>query len=114
MCASGSLCDGATGRCVCVPVCPPGVRCGVADGQRAVLSSARGSIELTAVHSEAMMPGVVSVPHGWGHDGEGTEINVASAHAGANVNLLGDSERVDEISGTAVLNGIPVELAAAG
>ena len=89
-------------------------RCGVADGQRAVLSSARGSIELTAVHSEAMMPGVVSVPHGWGHDGEGTEINVASAHAGANVNLLGDSERVDEISGTAVLNGIPVELAAAG
>ena len=89
-------------------------RCGVADGQRAVLSSKRGSIELTAVHSEAMMPGVVSVPHGWGHDGEETEINVASAHAGANVNLLGDTERVDEISGTAVLNGIPVELAAAG
>jgi hypothetical protein len=41
-------------------------------------------------------------------------MSVASAHAGANVNLLGDTERVDEISGTAVLNGIPVELAAAG
>ena len=91
-----------------------GERFGVADGQRAVLSSARGSIELTAVHSDAMMPGVVSVPHGWGHDGEETEINVASAHAGANVNLLGDTELVDEITGTAVLNGIPVEIAAAG
>jgi anaerobic selenocysteine-containing dehydrogenase len=88
-------------------------RCGVADGEQAVLRSARGSIKLTAIHSDAMMPGVVSVPHGWGHDGEETEINVASAHPGANVNLLGDTELVDEISGTAVLNGIPVELAAA-
>ncbi len=89
-------------------------RASVGDGDRAVLSSARGSIELTAVHSDEMMVGVVSVPHGWGHDREDTQISVASAHAGVNVNLLGDTERVDALSGTAVLNGIPVELAAAG
>jgi hypothetical protein len=58
-----------------------------------------------------VMPGVVSIPHGWGHDAAGTRLSVAAEYAGANVNALGDDELVDAVSGNAVLNGIPVEVA---
>jgi hypothetical protein len=56
------------------------------------------------------MPGVVSLPHGWGHDDPGTALAVAAHHAGTNSNLLADEQRVDPVSGNGVLNGIPVEL----
>ena len=61
--------------------------------------------------TDAIMPGVVSLPHGWGHDVPGTSQQVASAHAGTNSNILADEQLIDELSGNAVLNGIPVELA---
>jgi hypothetical protein len=54
------------------------------------------------------MPGVVSLPHGWGHDQPGAELRVARAHAGVNSNLLADETAFDPLSGNAVLNGIPV------
>jgi len=60
--------------------------------------------------TEAVMPGVVSVPHGWGHDAPGVALRVASAHAGANSNVLASGDALDPLSGTAVLNGIPVEV----
>ena len=88
-------------------------RLGVVDGEAAVVTSAGGEIELTAQVTDAMMPGVVSIPHGWGHDLDGVEMAVAKAHAGSNVNRLGDSGIVEPLTGTAVLNGIPVELAPA-
>ncbi len=88
-------------------------RLGVVDGEHAVLSSAAGEIRLTARHSDDMMPGVVSVPHGWGHDLPGAQLGVAAEHAGANVNLLGDAGLLEDLSGNAVLNGIPVSLAPA-
>ena len=59
------------------------------------------------------MPGVVSIPHGWGHDLEGVDMDVAGAHAGVNVNVLGDPGTLEALTGTAVLNGIPVTLAPA-
>ena len=58
------------------------------------------------------MPGVCSLPHGWGHDVAGTAQRVASAHPGANSNLVADEGLLDALSGNAVLNGIPVEVAA--
>ncbi len=58
------------------------------------------------------MPGVVSIPHGWGHDVPGMRMAVAAEHAGVNSNLLAPVE-VDIPSGNAVLNGIPVEVRAA-
>jgi anaerobic selenocysteine-containing dehydrogenase len=64
--------------------------------------------------TDAVMPGVVRVPHGWGHDVDGVRMKVAEAHAGANSNLLADEAVVDPLSGNAVLNGIPVELAPVG
>jgi hypothetical protein len=59
------------------------------------------------------MQGVVSLPHGWGHDAPGTKLRVAAAHAGVNSNLLADEELYDPVSGNAVLNGTPVTVAGA-
>ena len=61
--------------------------------------------------TDAVMPGVVSIPHGWGHDVDGLRLEVAAAHPGTNSNILADETLVDPLSGNAVLNGIPVELA---
>jgi hypothetical protein len=64
--------------------------------------------------TDAIRPGVVSLPHGWGHDAPGTRMSVASAAAGVNVNSLLDSSLLEPLSGTSVLNGVPVEVMAAG
>ena len=55
-------------------------------------------------------PGVVSLPHGWGHGRAGVRLSVASAHAGVSINDLVDDQRIDALTGTAVLNGTPVEV----
>ncbi len=88
-------------------------RLGLTDGSKALLRSARGEIEAPVEITDAVMPGVVSVPHGWGHDAAGVRMEVAAAHAGVNSNVLADESVVDQVSGNAVLNGIPVELRAA-
>jgi anaerobic selenocysteine-containing dehydrogenase len=64
--------------------------------------------------TDAIRPGVVSLPHGWGHDAPGTRLSVAATQAGVNVNSLLDSSLLEPLSGTAVLNGVPVEVAASG
>ena len=86
-------------------------RLGLEDGGRVTVTSERGSIEVPVEVTDAIMPGVVSVPHGWGHDDPEARMEVAAAHAGANSNILADESAVDVPSGNAVLNGIPVELA---
>jgi anaerobic selenocysteine-containing dehydrogenase len=58
--------------------------------------------------SDTIRPGVVSLPHGWGHDAEGTQLQIAARVAGVNSNILTDHEALDPLSGTSVLNGIPV------
>jgi anaerobic selenocysteine-containing dehydrogenase len=88
-------------------------RLGLEDGGRALLRSAAGAIEAPVEVTDAIMPGVVSIPHGWGHDAPGVRMQVASEHAGVNSNLLADETRVDAVSGNAVLNGIPVDVAPA-
>ena len=60
-----------------------------------------------------MRRGVVSLPHGWGHDRGDTRLGVAAGQPGVNVNQLNDGRRLDPLSGTAVLNGIPVDIAPA-
>jgi anaerobic selenocysteine-containing dehydrogenase len=88
-------------------------RLGLADGEFARVSSAAGSLDAPVETTEDIMPGVVSIPHGWGHDAAGVRMSVASAHAGVNSNLLADESQVEPLSGNAVLNGIPVEVRAA-
>jgi anaerobic selenocysteine-containing dehydrogenase len=88
-------------------------RLGLDDGGRALVSSAAGQIEAPVELTDGIMPGVVSIPHGWGHDAPGVRLRVASEHAGVNSNVLADEKQVDPLSGNAVLNGIPVQVAAA-
>ena len=63
-----------------------------------------------ALQGDEMLPGVVCLPHGWGHDKEGTRLSVAREHAGVNNNLLAPGDFVDPLSGNAAVNGIPVEV----
>jgi anaerobic selenocysteine-containing dehydrogenase len=86
-------------------------RLGLVDGEPARVSSRTGEITIPVEVTDAIMPGVVSIPHGWGHGQDGSVLGVAAAHAGANSNVLADDSRVDAVTGNAVLNGIPVELA---
>jgi len=88
-------------------------RLGLADGGQARVSSSAGELTAPVEITAEIMPGVVSIPHGWGHDAPGARLSVASEHAGVNSNLLAPTE-VDPLSGNAVLNGIPVEVAPAG
>jgi anaerobic selenocysteine-containing dehydrogenase len=81
------------------------------DGEHAELRSRTGTVRALVEVTDAVMPGVVSLPHGWGHDAQGSELRVASEHAGANSNVLADERLIDAVSGNAVLNGIPVEVA---
>ena len=60
-----------------------------------------------------MMPGVVCLPHGWGHDKPGARLRVAAERAGVCNNVLAPGESVDVLSGNAIVNGIPVEVAPA-
>ena len=85
-------------------------KAGVADGALARVSSEAGALEVPVEISDEMMPGVVSLPHGWGHDKTGTRMATAREHAGVNNNLLAPGRFVDAISGNAAVNGIPVEV----
>ena len=78
------------------------------------MRSATGAVEAPVETTDAIMPGVVSIPHGWGHDAAGVRMSVASAHPGVNSNVLADESLVEPLSGNAVLNGIPVEVEPAG
>ncbi len=85
-------------------------RLDVADGQPVEVSTSEGSLVVTAEVSDEMMPGVVSLPHGWGHGVSGTRLDVANAHPGVNSNLLNPAELIDVPSNTQVVNGVPCRL----
>jgi anaerobic selenocysteine-containing dehydrogenase len=88
-------------------------RRGLAEGQSARVRSRVGEVVLPVELTQDIMPGVVSIPHGWGHGRPGSRLQVANAHAGVSINALTDHAAVDALVGTAVLNGTPVEVAAA-
>jgi anaerobic selenocysteine-containing dehydrogenase len=87
-------------------------RLGVADGELVQVRSRVGVVEIAAEVTDGIMTGVVSIPHGWGHDAEGADMAVAERYAGVNTNLLADGSLLDPLSGNAVLNGIPVTVEA--
>jgi len=87
-------------------------RLGLADGASARVRSRVGEVVARVAVSDEMMPGVVSLPHGFGHTDPGVGLSVASSlQPGANSNQLCDEEALDPPSGTSVANGIPVEVA---
>ena len=81
---------------------------GLASGQTVMVRSRAGQVEVPLEVSDEVMPGVVSLPHGWGHARAGVAMRVAEAHPGASVNDLTDELFVDTLSGNASLTGVPV------
>jgi anaerobic selenocysteine-containing dehydrogenase len=87
-------------------------RLGLANGSVARVTSRVGQVDAAVEVTDSVRPGVVSLPHGWGHGQPGTQLRVAAERAGVNSNVLSDHEALDPLSGTSVLNGIPVDIVA--
>jgi anaerobic selenocysteine-containing dehydrogenase len=83
----------------------------IADGTRVRITSRVGSVEVEVAASDDLMPGVVSLPHGYGHAADGVLMGRSREVPGVSVNDLTDPERLD-VSGNAALNGVPVEVTA--
>jgi anaerobic selenocysteine-containing dehydrogenase len=87
---------------------------GIEDGQDVRVTSRVGSVVIAAEVTDELMPGVVSIPHGFGHGRKGVKQKIAQAHAGVSVNDLTDDTLIDQLSGNAAVNGVPVQLEALG
>ncbi len=103
------------GRSRCTLLVHPddAARLGLSDGVDSVVKSRAGELRVAVETSDSMMPGVVSLPHGWGHAVDGIRMGVAAAHPGVPSNVLTDDRDFDTMSGNAILNGIPVEISPA-
>ena len=86
-------------------------RYGLVDGSMASVTSGVGAVDVPVEVSDEVMPGVVSLPHGWGHDREGARLRVAARRPGVSLNDVTDERFVDVLTGTAALSGVPVTLA---
>ena len=84
-----------------------------ADGQRITLASRVGRVQVPVQITDDIRPGVVSLPHGWGHDRAGVQMQVAQAHAGVSINDLTDDRLTDRISANAAFSAVPVWIEAA-
>jgi anaerobic selenocysteine-containing dehydrogenase len=87
---------------------------GLATGDLVTVTSDGGQIEVPVEVTDAIMPGVVSMPHGWGHGKTGTRMTIANGSPGVNTNILSPPTFIDEPSGNGALNGIPVSVTAMG
>ncbi|WP_405994332.1 molybdopterin oxidoreductase family protein [Streptomyces sp. NBC_00986] len=103
---------GGTNRCTLHIHPDDAERLGVVDGAPVRVKGAGGEVTAPAEITDGLRRGVVSLPHGWGHDRPGTRLTHAATDPGVNVNQLLDGSQLDPLSGNAVLNGVPVEVAA--
>jgi anaerobic selenocysteine-containing dehydrogenase len=85
---------------------------GFADGQRVEIRSVVGSVQIALSTTADVMPGVVCLPHGFGHNRSGTRLGLAHEHAGVSYNDLSDTMAIDAVSGNAAMNGLQVEVMA--
>jgi anaerobic selenocysteine-containing dehydrogenase len=104
---------GGSNRCTAQIHPEDAARLGLTDGALARITADGGQITAPVEITDALRPGVVSLPHGWGHDRDGTRLSAAAREPGANFNQLLDGSRLDPLSGTAVLNGFPIQMEAA-
>jgi anaerobic selenocysteine-containing dehydrogenase len=87
-------------------------RLGLVEGEAACVTSSAGSVEVPVEITDSIMPGVISLPHGWGHNQPGSQLAIAAQNPGVNTNMLTSEQCTDALSGNAVLNGIPVTVRA--
>lgn len=87
----------------------------IGEGGRARVKSAltQDEIELDVAITDKIMPGTISIPHGWGHDAKGANMKKALENPGVNMNRMVSREHVDPLSGTAVMTGVPVSISVA-
>jgi len=83
---------------------------GINNGEQVHITSAVGALKVTVAITDEIMPNVVSLPHGWGHHRKGMKMSVAQSSPGVSVNDITDHNFVDELSGNAALNGVPVAI----
>ncbi|MBA2812344.1 molybdopterin oxidoreductase family protein [Streptomyces sp. KM273126] len=102
---------GGTNRCTLHLHPDDAERLGITDGAAVRIKGAGGEITAPAQVTDGIRRGVVSLPHGWGHDRPGTRMSHAALDPGVNVNQLLDGSQLDPLSGNAVLNGVPVDVA---
>src|SRR2546430_1392163 len=95
-------------RCTLLVHPDDAARLTLVNGDRACVTSQAGTVEIPVEVTDTIMPGVVSIPHGWGHALPGTQMRVAREHAGVNTNILTVEENVEPLSGNAILNGVAV------
>lgn len=100
-------------RCVALVHPADATRLGLADGGTARMTAGDRSIDVVVEISDEMRPGVVSLPHGWGHDQPGTRMRVAAERPGANINAILDENARDPLSGNSVLSGVAITMARA-
>ena len=81
-----------------------------ADEQKIKVSSRVGAIEIPLETTDKIMRGVVSIPHGYGHDLEGVRLDTAKNHAGVSLNDLTDEMQIDELTGNAAFSNVKVRL----
>ncbi|WP_330292108.1 molybdopterin oxidoreductase family protein [Streptomyces sp. NBC_00576] len=105
---------GGTNRCTLHIHPEDAAALGVLDGAPVRIKGAGGEVVAPAEITDVVRRGVVSLPHGWGHDRPGTRLAHAAVDPGVNVNQVLDGSLLDPLSGNAVLNGVPIELAPAG
>ena len=86
---------------------------GIADGSQVIIKSRVGQVTTTVISTDEVMPGVVSLPHGWGHNKNGVKMGIARQQQGVNCNELTDDKFIDAASGNAALNGVPVKVTVA-
>ena len=89
-------------------------RCGIESGRPVRILSRVGAVVVIAEVTEDIMPGVVSLPHGYGHHGAGTQLRVAEEHPGVSINDLTDEQEVDILTGNAAFSGVVVQVESAG
>lgn len=77
-------------------------------GALVTVASRTGSVRVELEVSDEIAPGVVSLPHGWGHDRDGIRLDIARTHPGVSANDLTDEQYLDALCGNAALNGVPV------
>jgi anaerobic selenocysteine-containing dehydrogenase len=99
-------------RCTALVHPADAARLQLTEGALARISNGAGSIEAQVQISTDMMPGVVSLPHGWGHDLPGAQLSLAAQRPGANLNALLDDQARDPLSGNAVLSGVAISMMA--
>ncbi len=98
-----------TNRCTLIINSEDAENRSIKPGDSVRVTSTIGSIDIEAEVTDRIMPGVVSIPHGWGHDRPGVALHVAAKNPGVNINDITDDKRID-VSGNAAFSGLPVRV----